>query len=144
MLDKIKESIFQKYKRDEIRWIFFSLFGEKGQLLMSNWVFYTDKSLDELIDTLYHGLIEKHKNISNIVIDMIQDYEEIENIKDIANISTKDFWLLLNTKNKSGILLPDTKWIENIQQAIAIIKKKNWLGWNAQIIKFTTDKFIIF
>jgi hypothetical protein len=143
MLDKTKQSIFQKYKKDDIKWLFFSVFSQKWNLLLSNWVFYSDKTLEELINTLFHWLIEKHKNIWNIVIDIIKDYKEIQNLQEIQKVSTKEYWILLTTENKSGIILPDTKWVESIQQAIKITKEKNWLEWNAKIITFTTDRFAI-
>ncbi len=143
MLDKIKASIFQKYKKDEVKWIFFSVFNDKWNLLISNWVFYTDKSLDELIDTLYRWLIEKHTDIWNIVVDIIWETSEIKSSEEIQNISLKDFGILLSSENKSGILLPDTKWVNNIQEWLKIIKEKNNLSSNVQITKFKTDRFCI-
>ena len=143
MLAKIKESIFQKYKKDEIRWIFFSIFDDKNLLLLSNWVFYTEKPLEELINTIYHWLIEKYKNISNIVVDIILDSEEVTSSEEIKNISIKDFWIILTDKNKSWILLPNIKWINNIQEWLKAIKEKNNLSGNVKITKFKTDRFSI-
>lgn len=143
MLDKIKKSIFKKYKKNEIRWIFFSVFDNKWDLLISNWVFYTDKSLDELITTLYHWLIEKNTNIWNIIVDIILETNELKSPNEIQNLSLKDFWILLSSENKSGILLPNTKWVNNIQEWLKIIKEKNNLSGNVQIIKFKTDRFAI-
>ena len=40
---------------------YFSVFNEQWELLMSNWVVYTDKALEELIDLLYQGLIKTYK-----------------------------------------------------------------------------------
>lgn len=143
MLDKIKQSIFQRYKKDEIRWIFFSVFNEKWDLIMSNWVFHTDKALDELINTLYHWLIEKHTNVWNIVVDIILEYTNINSPEEIKEISLKNFWILLSNNTKSWILLPDTKWVNNIQEWLKVIKEKNDLSWNVQITKFKTDRFCI-
>jgi AMMECR1 domain-containing protein len=42
-------------------------------------------------------------------VDIITDFEEIIDLKEISNISLKEYGLILNTPSKSGILLPDTK-----------------------------------
>jgi hypothetical protein len=39
--------------------MFFSLFDKQNNLLFSNGVLETDKPMDKLIDTLYHGLMDK-------------------------------------------------------------------------------------
>ncbi len=143
MLDNIKKTVFKKYPKTDIRWLFISAFDKKNQLVISNWVMYTDKSLEELIETLFHGLLEKYNNILYVVVDIITEISEVNNLNDIQNISIKDYGILLNTENKSWILLPDTQWIDNIQKAIKIIKEKNWLTWNAKIIKFKTDRLIV-
>lgn len=143
MLEKIKEAIFQKYKKDEIRWMFLSIFDDKNSLISSNGVFYTDKSLEELITTLYHGLIEKHKNISNIVVDIILDIIDVTSPEEIKTISIKDFGILLINENKTWILLPNTKWVNNIQEWLKVIQEKNWVSGDVQVKKFTTDRFSI-
>lgn len=144
MLEKIKEIVFTKYPKTDIRWIFISVFDEKNNLLMSNGVAYSDRPLEQLIETMFHWLIEKHTNISQILIDIVTDIQEVVDLNEIPNISLQEYWLILTTQNKSGILLPDTKWVSNISQALKAIKEKNWLDWNAQITKFKTDRFPIF
>jgi len=59
MIEKIKSELFKKYKNDEIRGMFFSLFDAKNNLLFSNGVLKTDKTMDKLVDTLYYGLMDK-------------------------------------------------------------------------------------
>ncbi len=143
MIETIKTSIFKKYKKDDIKWLFFSVFNEQWELLMSNWVVYTDKALEELIDLLYQGLIKKHTNVGSIVADVVLETVELKTPQEIQTISPKDFWIVLSDWSKSGVLLPNTKWVNNIQEWLKLIKEKNDLWNNVQVVKFKTDRFII-
>ena len=143
MIETIKTSIFKKYKKDDIKWLFFSVFNEQWELLMSNWVVYTDKALEELIDLLYQGLIKKHTNVGSIVADVVLETVELKTPQEIQTISPKDFWIVLSDWSKSGVLLPNTKWVNNIQEWLKLIKEKNDLWNNVQVIKFKTDRFVI-
>ena len=143
MLDKIKEAIFKKYKKTDNKWLFISAFNDKNTLLMSNGVISSDKELEQLIDTIYHGLVEKHKDITNILIDVVSETQEVTNIKEIQSISLAEYWLVLTAWTKAGVLLPDTTGIINISIALKTIKEKNWLEWNANITKFKTDRFSV-
>lgn len=143
MIETIKTSIFKKYKKNDIKWLFFSVFNEQWELLMSNWVVYTDKALEELIDLLYQGLIKKHTNVGSIVADVVLETVELKTPQEIQTISPKDFWIVLSDWSKSGVLLPNTKWVNNIQEWLKLIKEKNDLWNNVQVIKFKTDRFVI-
>ncbi|HOG15466.1 MAG TPA: hypothetical protein PK674_03490 [Candidatus Absconditabacterales bacterium] len=143
MIETIKTSIFKKYKKDDIKGLFFSVFNEQGELLMSNGVVYTDKVLEELIDLLYQGLIKKHTNIGSIVADVVLETVELKTPQEIQTISPKDFGIVLSDGSKSGVLLPNTKGVNNIQEGLKLIKEKNDLGNNVQVVKFKTDRFII-
>jgi hypothetical protein len=66
MLDKIKEVVFQKYKKTDNKWIFLSAISNKNELLISSGTITSDKELSNLIETLYHWLIENYKNIAHI------------------------------------------------------------------------------
>ena len=143
MLDKIKQAVFQKYKKTDNKWIFLSAISDKNELLVSSGTITSDKELENLIDTLYHGLIESYKNITHIIIDVVTDTKAVVNITDIKNIPLQQYGIVLMTENKSGILLPDTAGITDIGAALKIIKEKNWLEWNTNIIKFQTERFSI-
>jgi len=110
---------------------------------MSNWVVYTDKALEELIDLLYQGLIKKHTNVGSIVADVVLETVELKTPQEIQTISPKDFWIVLSDWSKSGVLLPNTKWVNNIQEWLKLIKEKNDLWNNVQVVKFKTDRFVI-
>lgn len=143
MLEKIKNAIFAKYKKEDCKWVFLSVFDENDKLLMSNGAFYTDKVLDNILDTLYHWLVEKYKNISYIVVDIIIDEEEIVDVSKINEISLQEFWLAVIAGDKYWVMLPDTAWVSNVTQALQLIKQKDSLQWNAKIVKFHTDRILV-
>ena len=143
MLEKIKKAIFSKYKKTDNKWLFISAFDDKNTLLMSNGVITSDKELEQLIDTIYHGLVEKHKNIANIIIDVVSKTQKVTDMKEIQSISLNEYGLVLTTWTKAWVLLPNTTGITNIAMALKTIKEKNWLEWNANITKFQTDRFSI-
>ena len=117
--------------------------NENNKLLMSSGAFYTDKVLDSLLDTLYHWLVEKYKNMSYIVIDIIIDEEEIADISKINEISLQEYWLAVIAWDKYGVMLPNTAWVANVTQALQLIKQKDSLHWNAKIVKFHTDRLLV-
>lgn len=143
MLEKIKNAIFAKYKKEDCKWVFLSVFDENNKLLMSNGAFYTDKVLDNILDTLYHWLVEKYKNISYIVVDIIIDEEEIVDVSKINEISLQEFWLAVIAGDKYWVMLPDTAWVTDVTQALQLIKQKDSLQWNAKIVKFHTDRILV-
>ena len=143
MLEKIKNAIFAKYKKEDCKWVFLSVFDENNKLLMSNWALYTDKVLDNILDTLYHGLVEKYKNVAYIVVDIITDEEEITDVSKINEISLQEYWLAVIAWDKYGVMLPNTAWVENVTQALQLIKQKDSLHWNAKIVKFHTDRLLV-
>ena len=143
MLEKIKNAIFAKYKKEDCKWVFLSVFDENNKLLMSNWALYTDKVLDNILDTLYHGLVEKYKNVAYIVVDIITDKEEITDVSKINEISLQEYWLAVIAWDKYGVMLPNTAWVANVTQALQLIKQKDSLHWNAKIVKFYTDRLLV-
>jgi hypothetical protein len=146
MLDKIKNTLFQTYKKDEVRWIFFSAFDKKNNLITSNWVFHTDKPMNELIDIIFNWLLINHTNeTQTMVIDVITDNKKENDISTISNLSMKEFGIFLINEQtqKSWIILPNTKWVENASWALNLIKQKFWLNWDVSIYTFKTDRVII-
>ena len=145
MIEKIKSELFKKYKNDDIKWMFFSLFDKKNNLLFSNGVLETDKTMDKLIDTLYHGLMDKITWVKDIVIDIVLNYQQEKDLKKILSYSPKDYWFFLISIDwsKTGVLLPDTKWVTDIKQALSYIKQKNWISGNVEIYTFNTDRIVV-
>jgi hypothetical protein len=145
MIEKIKAELFKKYKNDEIKWLFFSLFDGKNNLLFSNGVLKTDKTIDNLVDTLYYGLMDKISWVNVIVIDVVLSYIQETDLSKLLLYSVKENWfcLISLTDQKTGVLLPDTKWISDAKQALSYIKQKNWISWNLEIYSFKTDRIVI-
>ncbi len=142
-MEKIKNAVFAKYKKEDCKWVFLSVFDADDKLLMSNGVFYTDKVLDNILDTLYHWLVEKYRNISYIVVDVILDEEEIVDVSKINEIPLQEYWVAVIAGNKYWVMLPDTAWVTGAIQALQLIKQKDSLQWNAKIVKFHTDRILV-
>ena len=86
MLEKIKAVLFQKYAKTDLRWIFLSSFGENNQVLDSTWVVYADKSLEDILETIYHGVIEKRQWVKYVVLDVVTEYREIMDLDEMQNL----------------------------------------------------------
>lgn len=145
MIEEIKKLIYAKFPADESRGVFFSLFDEKGKLLESHGVIETDKPLDALIDLLYTGIIKKSElQVKNAVFDIVVSLTPQQDVSAFLQLSPKDHGILLTstTDGKTGILLPDTKGIETMQQALASIKQKYQLSGNVAISTFQTERMV--
>jgi hypothetical protein len=146
MLEEIKKLMFSKYGADDRVGLFFSLFDEKGVLLDSHGVVETDKNLDALIDLLYNGMIKKQElKVKNAVFDVVKSVEPQTDISAFLKLSPKERGILLTSvvDGKSGVLLPDTKGIETMQQALASIKQKYVLSGNVAISVFQTERLVL-
>lgn len=145
MIEKIKSELFKKYKNDDIKWIFFSLFDGKNNLLFSNGVLKTDKTMDNLVDTLYYGLMDKISWVKTVVVDIVLSYDQETDLQKILWYDVKQYGFCLISANdqKFWAVLPDTKWISDAKQALWYIKQKNWISWNLEIYSFKTDRIVI-
>lgn len=145
MLEKIQTKLFEKYKKDEKRGLFISLFDADKKLLLSNGVVNTDKSLEELSKTLYEGLVAKQTKAKTVVLDIVKSITEEHDIAKLSTYSLKEYWLCLidTNDNKSWILLPNTHAADDFALALKIIKEKNGLGWEVNIYVFTTERIAI-
>ena len=143
MLEKIKQVLFQKYPKTDLRWVFLSSFGENNQILDSTWVVYADKSLEDILETIYHGVIEKRQWVKFVVLDVVTEYREIMDLSEMQNLSVKDYGVIVVEDNKSWAILPNTKWVTDLSQCIQLIESKNWLSWDAKIVVFQTDRIVV-
>lgn len=143
MLEKIKNVIFSKYNRADSMWLFFSVFDTENKIQMSNGVLYTDKVLDNIIDTLYNWLVSKVKNISFVAVDLVVSCEELSDISKINDISLMEYGVALIAGSKYWAVLPNTAGITSFSDALKYMKEKNWLEWNAKIYIFKTDRIVI-
>jgi hypothetical protein len=77
-------------------------------ILASNGVVQTDKPLDQLIDILYHGIVEKYPTAKTVVAEIIQELMPQTDVPALMNISVADNGIFMIDKNgeKSGVMLP--------------------------------------
>jgi len=146
MLEEIKKLIYSKYKPEDKIWLFFSLFDKKWTLLISNWVLTTDKTLEEMINLLYNWILKKQESqTKHIIIDVVNAITEQKDATAFLNMDPKTNWVLLaeTSWDKTWIILPNTKWITSMKQAVAWIKSKYGLQWDVTISTFTVDELIL-
>ncbi len=143
MLEKIKNQLLSFYDKTDKLWLFFSLFDANNNLLVSNGVLATDKVLPELIDILYHAILEKfEQQTSVIVIDVVKEIQLQANIQNLLTLSPKDhgIFMINRQSNISGVVLPNTEWVNDIKAALALLKSKYKLSGNVEISSFTTRR----
>lgn len=146
MLQEIKNLIYSKYKPEDKIWIFFSLFDDKWNLITSNGVLTTDKTLEDLINLLYNGIIKNHENkTKHVIIDVVNEIVQQNNVNQFLQMDPKVNWVILSetTWNNTWVMLPNMKWITNMKQAIAGIKSKYQLQWDVTISTFTVDELAL-
>jgi len=146
MLDKIKKSVFSKYATTESKWVFITGFDSNWTLVFSNWLAYSDKTLWELIDSLYYWIAEKQKDFTKlIVIDVMEDLEIVSNPNDILWSLPSIYWFLVISpdSDKSWIILPNTIWVADAKNALFLIRQKYWLDGKAAIYRFKTQRILI-
>lgn len=146
MLEEIKKLIYSKYKAEDKIWLFFSLFDDKWNLITSNWVLTTDKPLEEMINLLYNWIIKKQEaRTKHVIIDIVNEITEQKDVNAFLQMDPKTNWVLLaeTTWNKTWVMLPNMKWITSMKQAIAWIKSKYQLQWDATISTFTVTELTL-
>lgn len=146
MLEEIKKLIYTKYKAEDKIWVFFSLFDDKWNLITSNWVLTTDKTLEEMINILYNWIIKKEEaKTKHVIIDIVNEIIEQKDVNAFLQMDPKTNWVLLaeTTWNKTWVMLPNMKWITSMKQAIAWIKSKYQLQWDATISTFTVTELTL-
>ncbi len=135
--------VFSKYSMEDNNWIFFSYFDPNWVLTFSKWVLYSWLNMWALLNNLYSEFIE-NKNLAwwRLYVDIVLEYSKIENIEDMKKIDLSKEWLLLFEPDTGsiGILLKATKWVDNIGQALKVIKEKNNLKWNVDIYSIQSDR----
>lgn len=146
MLEEIKKLIYNKYKAEDKIGLFFSLFDSKWNLITSNWVLTSDKSLEDTINLLYNWIIKKEESkVKHIIIDMINEVTEQKDANAFLQMDPKTNWVLLAETqwDKTWVMLPNMKWITSMTQAVAWIKSKYQLQWDVAISTFTVTELIL-
>lgn len=146
MLEKIKNEIQKTFPLQSVRGLFFSAFNEQNQLIASNGVIKTDRSLEQLLTSFYQGILQKsEKQIKKLIFDIVEEIKLQNDPNILVKLSMKERWLFLvqGEGQNSGVLLPNTKGIDTIQQALSAIKQKYNLSSQVSIFIFKTKKIEI-
>ena len=104
MLAQIKAELVKHCKPEDKKGLFFSLFDVKGKPLASHGTVETDKTINELTDLIYNGLLAKHEHTTKtVVIDIIESYLQETDINKLLSLPTKDYGLfLVNNETKTS------------------------------------------
>jgi len=146
MLNEIKAEITKHCKPEEKKGLFFSLFDEHNKILASNGTVETDKTINELTDLIYNGLLAKYeKTTKTVVIDIIQSYIQETDINKLIALPTKDYGIFLvnDETKKSGAILPNTKGVNDIKTALGLIKQKYGISGNVSMYSFRSERVTI-
>jgi len=142
MLEKIKTKLLEFYHKEDKIWLFFSLFDKSNNLILSNGVLTTDKTLPDLIEIIYHAILEKQQWAHIVAIDVVKEIQAQPDIQKLLWLSSKDYGIFAINKetNSSWVILPDTQWIIDTKTALWILKQKYGLSGNVEIFTFTTRR----
>lgn len=146
MLQEIKSLIYNQYKPEDKIGCFFSLFDDNWSLLVSNGVLTTDKSLEDLINLLYNGVIKSQENkVKHVIIDIVKEIIPQRDVNKFLQMDPKVYGVLLSetSGSKSGVMLPNMKWITTMKQVVVWIKSKYQLQWDVAISTFVVDELIL-
>jgi hypothetical protein len=91
-------------------------------------------------------MIKKQElKVKNAVFDIITTVQPQNDVTAFLQLSPKEWGIVLTsvTDGKSGVLLPDTKGIDTMQQALASIKQKYQLAGNVAISVFQAERMVL-
>lgn len=143
MLEKIKTELAKITSLQSKIGLFFSAFDVQGQLVLSNGVIKTDRTLEQLLTSFYQGLLQKNENrIKKLIFELVEEIKLQNDPNVLVKLSMKErgLFLVQGEGQNSGVILPNTKWIDTIQQALAAIKQKYQLTSQVSIFVFRTRK----
>jgi len=144
MLEKIKTKLFEKYKKEESKWLFFSLFDKDGNVLTSTGVLQTDKNMWDLVEIISAGILDKEKWAVSVAVDVVTEVTQESDMQKLMAISTKDYWVFLINPDASGqkswIILPNMKGVNDVKTALGLIKQKYQISGNVLIYVFKTER----
>lgn len=145
MLEQIKKTVAARYKLDDTKGVFLSIFDKKGELLSSQGVLHTDKQLGDVIEKLYKWFAEDMiKKVGLMTVDVVTSLFEETNISKIPTTSVKQYgFYMIDANNKSGVVLPNTKGVADAKNALYVLKQKYGISGKVKVFLFTTDRLII-
>ena len=143
VIDKIKTQLSSEISLQTKAGLFFSAFDLKGQLLASNGVMKTDRTI---LQSFYLGILKKFEpQIKSLIFDVVEDIRLQNDPNVLIKLPLDQYGLFLveGEGQNSGVLLPNTKGINTIQEALAAIKKKYNLNNQVSVFIFRTKKILI-
>ena len=146
MIEQIKTQLSQSINLQDKTGVFFSAFDAQGQLLASNWVIKTDRTLENILQSFYNGIIQKIEGqIKSIIFDIVEEIRLQNDPNVLVKLPLDQYWLFLVEWNgqNSWVLLPNTQWVTKIQEALWAIKKKYNLNGQVSVFVFKTKKIAV-
>lgn len=142
MLERIKEQLFQQVLPTSIGGLFLSAFDKEGKLLSSHGSVKTDKPMSTLVELLYNAFLTQQTQTHLLVMDVVQDLKETSDITEFLKLSPKEYGVLVVTWDgvKSGVLLPDTAGVVDMQSALSYLKQKYQLTGTTFVSTFKTRR----
>lgn len=124
-------------------WVFFSAFDGEGKLLASNGVIKTDRPLEQILQSFYMGILKKFEpSVKKIIFDFVEEIRLQNDPNVLIKLPLDQYWLFLveGEWQNSWVMLPNTKWVTSIQEALTAIKKKYNLNNQVSVFVFKTKK----
>ena len=146
MLEQIKTQLSQSINLQSKTGVFFSAFDANGMLLASNWVIKTDRPLETILQSFYNWIIKKiEEQVKSIIFDIVEEVRLQQDPNVIKKVPLDQYGLFLVEWNgqNSWVLLPNTKWATQIQDALWAIRKKYNLNNQVSVFVFKTKKIPI-
>ncbi len=146
MIEQIKAQLAQSIDIQSKKGVFFSAFDAQWQLLASNWVIKTDRTLENIIQSFYNGILKKiEPQTKSIIFDIVEEIRQQNDPNTLKTIPLDQYGLFLVEWNgqNSWVLLPNTQWATRIQDAFKAIKAKYNLNGQVSVWIFKTRKILI-
>lgn len=146
MIEKIKIQIAQIVSLTSKVWLFVSAFDKNGNLIISNGVMKTDRSIEQLIESFYQGILKKKESeIKSLIFDIVDQLQLQNDPNILVRLSMKErgIFLVESEWQNSGVLLPNTKGVDTIQQWLSMIKQKYNLKSQVSVFIFKTKRVAI-
>ena len=143
MIEKIKIQIAQIVSLTSKVWLFVSAFDKNGNLIISNGVMKTDRSIEQLIESFYQGILKKKESeIKSLIFDIVDQLQLQNDPNILVKLSMKErgIFLVESEWQNSGVLLPNTKGVDTIQQWLSMIKQKYNLKSQVSVFIFKTKR----
>ena len=143
VIEKIKTQIAQMLPLSSKTGLFVSAFDSSGNLLASNGVIKTDRSVEQLVDSFYQGILKKYENqIKSLIFDFVDQLQLQNDPNTLVKLSMKvrGLFLVQSEGQNSGVLLPNTKGVDTIQQGLSFIKQKYNLQSQVSVFIFKTKR----